>query len=618
MDWKTIILILSLIANLFLVLFSFINSKRKRVNIIWSFVVLSVVLWISAMIVYRLSPPENNIFWCKLLYLFAAFIPYIFLQFTFLYPDRLPKQNIIKQVATFLPLIFIAFIIFYNGLLIKNVLIIPDKEKTIIWGPLYFLYSGYISIYFSWSLVNLFNHYRKLEGILKTQARYVILGTSISILFGSIFNLILPWLGNFSFNWAGQVATLFMVAVVSYAIVRYRLMDIRLTMSKGMVYILSFLTVIGFSLLLISANGKFFQPASELAVNIFIAIFSVVFFDIIFRFYENIAKRHFYYAFYNYQTVIAGLGDKITHVLDIDTLTVLIASTLTDTMKIERTVILLRDETTGKYSIKKNIGFREENGISLVKDSVLTDYLEKIQGPLVREELSLIIQETTGYFEKRGLEDLSMNMEKIEAAVCLPLLIERKIIGMIVLGNKVSGDSYSEEDIQLLTSLANQASIALKNAQLYSQVRVLTQNLQQQIDLQTTELVIAYSELKKLDRAKSEFISMASHQLRTPLTTIKGYVSMMLEGNYGRLSKMKKDKLANVFLSNERLIKLVNDLLTISRIELGKIELYKTPILLEELLLFSYEEMLPFCKEKSLPLIISNHRPAFRLLISTK
>ncbi len=83
----------------------------------------------------------------------------------------------------------------------------------------------------------------------------------------------------------------------------------------------------------------------------------------------------------------------------------------------------------------------------------------------------------------------------------------------------------------------------------------------------------ANKELKKLDRAKSEFISIASHQLRTPLGVVKGYVSMLSEGTYGNLPPRTQKPIRNVYRANERLIKLVNDLLSLSRIESGKIEI---------------------------------------------
>jgi len=128
----------------------------------------------------------------------------------------------------------------------------------------------------------------------------------------------------------------------------------------------------------------------------------------------------------------------------------------------------------------------------------------------------------------------------------------------------------------------------------------LKENLQEKVEEQTQELRRAYEELKVLDKAKSEFVSMASHQLRTPLSAIKGYISMCLEGSYGELPAKAKEKMKNVFHSNERLIKIVNDLLNISKIELGKIEIEKEPIQIEELAQSCYEEMKIEAEKKGL------------------
>lgn len=94
----------------------------------------------------------------------------------------------------------------------------------------------------------------------------------------------------------------------------------------------------------------------------------------------------------------------------------------------------------------------------------------------------------------------------------------------------------------------------------------------EQIEELSLQLRAANIELDRLSRAKSEFISIASHQLRTPLTAIKGYISMILEGSYGKFSERAKTPMENVYKSNERLINLVNNLLNISRIESGKME----------------------------------------------
>lgn len=104
-------------------------------------------------------------------------------------------------------------------------------------------------------------------------------------------------------------------------------------------------------------------------------------------------------------------------------------------------------------------------------------------------------------------------------------------------------------------------------------LKKLSENLQKKVKEKTKDLEKSYKELKSLSKAKSEFISIASHQLRTPIAAIKGYVSMILEGRFGRISKTAEKKMKRVFSSLERLNILINTLLDLSRVESGKIKL---------------------------------------------
>ena len=95
-------------------------------------------------------------------------------------------------------------------------------------------------------------------------------------------------------------------------------------------------------------------------------------------------------------------------------------------------------------------------------------------------------------------------------------------------------------------------------------------DLQRQIDEATAELRKANSELKRLDATKDEFVSMASHQLRTPLTSVKGYLSMVLEGDAGELNDDQRRLLTEAYSSSERMVGLIGDFLNVSRLQNGK------------------------------------------------
>lgn len=105
-------------------------------------------------------------------------------------------------------------------------------------------------------------------------------------------------------------------------------------------------------------------------------------------------------------------------------------------------------------------------------------------------------------------------------------------------------------------------------------IRSVTEEVRQREEMQKMAAALqeANQALEMLNQAKSEFISIASHQLRTPLSINKGYLSMILGGDYGKVDRERKKILDKVYSSNERLINLVNDLLNISRIESGRLE----------------------------------------------
>ena len=126
----------------------------------------------------------------------------------------------------------------------------------------------------------------------------------------------------------------------------------------------------------------------------------------------------------------------------------------------------------------------------------------------------------------------------------------------------------------------------------------------------TKKLELANEELKRLDKAKSEFVSITSHQLRTPLTATKGYISLVLEGTYGAIEEKFKKPLQKVYYSNERLIHLVNDLLSFSRIESGKMQLEREPVDIAEIVQSVIAELQIKAEEKELKLVLKKSTSA--------
>jgi signal transduction histidine kinase len=149
--------------------------------------------------------------------------------------------------------------------------------------------------------------------------------------------------------------------------------------------------------------------------------------------------------------------------------------------------------------------------------------------------------------------------------------------------------------IYLIKSIINEVKQREKLQVLTNELREASKKIKQ-----------ANKELKRLDNAKSEFLSIASHQLRTPLTVVKGYVSMIQEGSFGKVPKKIGENLEKVYISTERLISLVESLLNISRIESGRLKFDIQPVDLNETVGLIVEGFQKKAKEKKLKLEFSS------------
>ncbi|MDD5145443.1 MAG: ATP-binding protein [Candidatus Pacebacteria bacterium] len=592
--------ILSSILFLFLGGFVFFKNRKSGINFTFLLICITTSWWqLSWFFLFNTRDVGLAEILVKIGYIGIIFLPVTFLRFSITFLEKKDKFNKITLYLSYFVALAFEIILFSTNYFING-------YYKFFWGfypkanflhPFFLLFIGVLLVRVIYLF---FVEIKKGPGFFlkKSQTKYIL--TAIIFYAFASSDFLINY--GHEFYPFGFIPILIFLGIIGYAIVKYRLMDLRFVLGRSAIYLFSFISVILLAVLLLFGHARLWPAMPLNVVSISILIIGIIVFQPIFRFFENLAAKYFYYTFYSYQTVFADLGRRLTQFLELDKLTSLIANTLVNTMKLDRTVILLRETGSGEYKIQKNVGFKEENGISLVKDNFLTTYLERTQKSLVYEELLLIIRDAREASEKEKLEYLRENMKKIEASLCIPLFMEDKIIGMIVLGNKISGDPYSEQDVQLLTNLSNQASIALQNAKLYGQVQDLSKNLQRKVDEQTKELRVAYEELKTLDKAKSEFISMASHQLRTPLAAIKGYVSMLIEGSFGPISDKAKEKLTNVTQSNERLIKMVNDLLDISKIDLGKMETEKSKMQVLDLVGSCIEELEHEVEKKNLKL----------------
>jgi signal transduction histidine kinase len=112
----------------------------------------------------------------------------------------------------------------------------------------------------------------------------------------------------------------------------------------------------------------------------------------------------------------------------------------------------------------------------------------------------------------------------------------------------------------------------------FEEITNFNRTLQAKVDEATKQLIVANSRLKELDNAKDDFIGMASHQLRTPLTLIRGYIKMVTIGDVGKVNDKQKKFLIQAQDNAERMVDLVTELLNVSRITSGKFSIEASPV----------------------------------------
>ncbi|MEX0649756.1 MAG: ATP-binding protein [Candidatus Andersenbacteria bacterium] len=172
-----------------------------------------------------------------------------------------------------------------------------------------------------------------------------------------------------------------------------------------------------------------------------------------------------------------------------------------------------------------------------------------------------------------------------------PLKLQGKNVGLLTLSTSRPWDSVSRYELESIAGIIGLVSLSLYKTKIYQ-------------DLQETsaQLAQANTQLKALDKAKSEFLSIASHQLYTPLTALRGYISMFMEGDFGQVTEKQQEVLDILNKSAVHLIELIKGLLDISRIESGRLELKLELIDLGEITRQLVQDLLPNAMEKKLEL----------------
>lgn len=595
MQFFAISSLITAITSIFLGFLVFLKNKKNPINIIFGFFTISVFIWSFSYVIWLLqSDPESALFWARMLNFGATLIPIAYLHWiiVFLKKQNQKKYKIILFIGYLLTLIYSLFS--FSDYYIYDV---AQMSIFPYWPQANWLYYCYLATNYTAIVIYgsylLYKNLKYTTGFQKEQAKYAFIGSIIGFIGGaSNFPLML---GFSLFPPIGNPLVIAYPIFFAYAIIKHRLMDIKFILRKSTIFLFSLFFLLTPAIILKYLFIVYLNYYSSLT-DILILIFSITFYPTLQKYFSRLSNKYFFTSLYDTQKVIAELSDKLRSTLETDIIYEIIYETLNKALHFKAFGVLPYDQKTKAYVVHYNKGF----ALGTKKKFPSNSELQKL---FVSQNKNIIVEEIKTTFNTPGTKDTIKMLEDLGVAILTPLNVKDKTIGLIALGQKESGDMYNDEDLQVLNITGSQAAIAIENALSYGQIVNFNLKLKKEVDIATKDLKSANLKLTKLDQAKSEFISIASHQLRTPLTVIKGYVSMILENNFGELDLAKRESLEKVYESNERLIQLVENLLNISRIESGRLQFSYEIMDIQKIVDSVMEELTGYAVKKGLKLI---------------
>ncbi len=603
--FELIIFILILIVDLFLGVFVFSKNPKNVVNQVFGLLSIFIVGWVASnYLVDEIGDINRALIMTKVDFSLGILVTYLVFVFCIEF-TKFEISRIYKILLLFIVL-GISYLSLTTNLIVSGLDFFMDGYD-VVFGQLEVVYDIFIFGFAAAGITILFLKYKKSAGLERSRILFVLLGLMITVVVAAISNLVLPYaLPDFpKITRLGLYGLVFFVFFTSYSILAHHLFDIRVIIKRTVVYSILLAFVLGVYSLVILVFAQIFGTGGAITVktiapSLIATIFIVAGFDPLRRILTKWTDSFLFKGEYKPQDVLNKLSSILSSVLDLDEALTSIIGILVTEMRLTRAgaFVLTHDPETKRMIVKraKSVGYGEEK-ITLNPDKHLIAYFEQYvklhkqvtckdskdeenrsvkkcniridSRPIITEELEREI-EVNGATDEI-VKNTILELKNLKSEVSIPIIVKGRLIGVFILGAKKSGDIFSDSDLELLSSVANQTAMAIEKARFYEE-----------------------------DQLKSEFVSIASHELLTPTSAIEGYLSMILDEGMGKVDPQARKYLENVYASSKRLAGLVKDLLNVSRIEGGRIIIQSKNFDLKAMIQQVVAEMQPKANEKKL------------------
>lgn len=588
-----------------------IGGWKTRINRFFFAAVFFAILWLLGTYVFLIGPSvEVARLGIQLFYIAPMFTITFLSLFAMLFPKKgKPIFVFANSVLLAVTILFAVFIAANPNFLTSEINLSTSLNELVVHASSYIIYSVYFNVAFFIAFAGLAHQALRQRGKERQQLIAIFLGTFATAMFSLVTNLTMPTLGNTSLIWLGPTCSLFYIGALSYSIIKHQLFDIKLAAVRSLAYFLAVITFSGlyyFSAYLISRfifNTGTTNAFSTSPLNIALALLLAFVFQPLKRFFDHFTNKLFYRDRYDPQDFYERFSELLASSTNLRGLLAASAIELASTFKAEQGFLYIRYRNAVKHHM--SAGTQNHHHVTERDILILNDYFEK---SLTKSQDKILLVDSL-----ENSNPLRTLFRRYQIAIALPLIKEKTIIGYVFLGNHLSG-SYTQQDIDALLTISNSLVIAIQNMLSLHEVREINATLQQRIDIATKELRDSNTKLRHIDQVKDEFISMASHQLRTPLTSVKGYMSMVLEGDAGNISPQQRHLLTEAFKSSERMVHLIADFLSVSRLQTGKFVLDQQQSNLEEVVKQEIDALKLVAKSHNMQLVYKRPEHTIPLL----
>jgi len=575
--------LLALVLNVSLAGITLFRNPGSRLNRLFTYFVGGMAVWNFGVFMLRRSPDEATaVFWEIVIHTGVIALPAFYYHFVLIFLESTTRHRTSLLVVYALALLFSIINLSGSSLFMSGV-----KSTYWGWAPatglLYTPFFVYFNCFLIYGLLHLVRTYHDVDSSFRrNRATLILLGTLVSLIGGLIdfarfilarfvpaADLVYP---------LGIPANMVFALMLGTSIVRYRLFDVNVVVKKGAIYLL--LWGVLTSVLVAAEQYADWDELNPLWVILPLGfVMTMLVSPLGHRLEERIERVMFSRRRGCYETLL-DLSKRMGSILDFGRLMETLVHGLVRGVPLTHCVLMIYDAERSAFVVYREDATVGEGvgAVALRGDSRIVQWLNQTGRVLVKEEVKLN-PEIAAYFETAEGE-----LDAIKATLIVPLKIESKLTGILLVGEKLSGDIFDDQELEVLAVLANQVAISLENARLYE------------------ELSESNAQLMQASRLKSQFLASMSHELRTPLNSIIGFSKVLLNRFDGELTERQETYIRSVHNSGAHLLQLINGILDFSRIEAGKLEMISEELDLHELIDECIESSMPLARGKQMKL----------------